>query len=134
LSLLTIIRSGVKVIDKVTRSLQANVTHQAWLGADEYGAPTYGSAVVRRALVDQQQHEHRTKSGELVATQAAVTFLDPIMPNGAPGRTEPIDANDLITLPDGTTGPIVDIAGFVDAGTNMPILSEVWIGKGERGQ
>jgi hypothetical protein len=128
-SLRTILTSGIKTIDKTTRSLQATILHEAWTGSDDAGAKSYGPPIARRAIVDQQVHEHRTKSGELVSTQASITFLEPIAPNGAPGRTEPVDENDVITLPDGSTGPIVDISGFVDAGTNMPYFSQVWIGR-----
>lgn len=130
MSLLTVLRSGVKIADKVTKPLQATVMHAAWTGSDDYGAGSYATPVARRAIVDQQQHEHRTRSGELVATQAYIGFLEPIAPNGAAGRTEPIDPNDVIILPDGTSGPIVDISGFIDAGTGRPLFSEVWIGRG----
>lgn len=130
MSLLDDVRDAVSTADDETKDLQATVQHEAWTGADQYGTPTFAAAVARRAIVDQQQHEHRTATGELVATQAYVAFIEPITPNGAAGRVEPIDPNDRITLPDGTTGPIVDVSGFVDAGTGRPLFSEVWLGRG----
>ena len=35
---------------------------------------------------------------------------------------------DKIVLPDGTTGPILDMSGFIDAGTGHPIATEVFLG------
>jgi len=39
-----------------------------------------------------------------------------------------IDDHDVIVLPDGTTGPILDMSGFIDAGTGHPIATEVFLG------
>lgn len=44
-------------------------------------------------------------------------------------REYPIDPRDVIILPDGTTGPIVNITGPpVDPGTNYVYFHEVWLG------
>lgn len=123
----SIIRSGVKTIDRVTKSLQPTVTHRAWTGADVYGSPHYAGAVAREAIVEQKQELRKTSSGQLVLTKASVMFIYPIPPNGAAGRVEPVDPRDIITLADGTTGTIVDVSGFVDRVTKHPFFSEVWL-------
>ena len=59
---------------------------------------------------------------------AYVAFLEPIPPLGVADRVEPLDERDEITLPDGTQPKIVEISGFVDAGTGNPYFHEVWLG------
>lgn len=124
----SLIRRGVAVADRLTASLQPDVTHEAWTGQDGYGAATYAAGVARAAIIEQKQRLHRTSNGREVVTKAKITILRPITPNGAAGRTEPIDVRDRFTLPDGSTGPIVDIGGFTDAGTGRPYFAEVWLG------
>ena len=70
----------------------------------------------------------RTSTGADVVVRASVTFLTPLTANGAETRTEPIDPRDKIILPDGTTGPIVNISGPVDPDTGAPFLFEVLLG------
>jgi len=123
----TTVRSGVKIIDTVTKSLQCKVQHKAWKGADTYGTPQYASAVLRDAIVEQQQQQRKLPDGQYVMTKAQVMFIFPVPPNGAAGRVEPVDPRDIITLPDGTTGPILNISGFMDKGTGRPFFSEIWI-------
>lgn len=122
-----ILRGGIKTIDKVTKSLQPTVTHKAWKSADVYGSPVYASAKSYQAIVDQKQELRKTSSGQLVLTKASVMFIQPIPPDGAAGRVEPIDPRDIITLSDGTTGKIVDVQGFVDKKTTHPYFSEVYL-------
>lgn len=122
-----IIRSGVKTIDTVTKSLQPTVTHRAWKSADVYGSPVFASPKSYKAVVEQKQELRKTSSGQLVMTKASVMIIQPVPPDGAPGRVEPIDPRDIITLPDGTTGKIVDVQGFVDEKTDHPYFSEIYL-------
>lgn len=131
MGLLDVVRSGIALANSVTSDLQANVSHRAWTASSSYGDATLATAVLRPAIVVQSFKMHRTSKGEMVATRAHITFLEPITPNGAAGRMEPIDPRDTITLPDGTTGPIVDISGFIDRETTRPLLVEVWLGVGQ---
>lgn len=128
MSLDSIIRKGVAIADKVTRPLQCAVTHKAWIAQDVYGAAIYAGAASRLAIVEQKQQMRRTTTGELVMTTASVMFIYPVPPNGAAGRREPIDPRDVILLPDGSTGPLVDVAGFVDTKTTHPFFSEIALG------
>lgn len=133
MSLLTILRSGIKQARSITLDLQPVIQHKAWIGQNVYGEPVYAPAISRNAIVNVENHLHHTSSGEVVDTAAYVAILEPIKPNGTPGRQEPIDGRDLIILPDGTTGPIVSIEGFFDAETKRPMFSEVWLGKAGAG-
>lgn len=123
-----VVRAGVAVAHTITQTLQVGVSLARWQGQYAFGAVTYAAATDYPALVEYKVRLHETASGKLVQTRAKVTFLTVIPPNGAANRTEPIDSRDRIVLPDGTTGPIVDVEGLVDPGTERVYMSEVWIG------
>jgi hypothetical protein len=117
-----IVRRAVAKANTITASLQVEVTHEARTGQDTYGAPTFAAAVARPAIVERKQKLIRDTNGQERLSQHKVTFLQPVT----------LDVRDRITLPDGTTGPILDIAGLVDAGTNAPYYAEVLLGDGSR--
>jgi hypothetical protein len=123
-----LIRSGVATANGITEELQVAVTHEPWVGKDQYGGPVFGTPVSRQALVEMKQRLRRSYTGQEVMQMAAVTFLVPVEPNGAAGRREPIDPRDRITLPDGTTGPILDAAGLADPDTANPYFQVVALG------
>jgi hypothetical protein len=127
MSLLDTIRGAVKIADNVTKPLQATVSFKHWTGTDPFGVPTYSTAVPLLAIVDWARKLVRTPSGDLSVTRATVTFLDVVKLAAATGVTG-IQNEDSITLPDGDTGPILDISGFIDAGTTQPIATEVMLG------
>jgi hypothetical protein len=139
------IRAGVKLADKIFDSLQPYVMYSAWWSDDGYGKPMYLPSVKMKALVDMTARRRRTSAGQEVSVKAEVTILRPLpivggavfqyptfemgtFETGSGARENPIDPRDVIILPDGTTGPIVEIKGFVDRGTNHPFFSEVWLG------
>lgn len=120
------LRDGIALANSLTMSLQtANdgktgiVKHTPFLSVDGSGSRTYGSTVLRPALVDWKQRQVRTMTGELTVSRASVTFLDPAVV---------INDDDIIVLPDGTTGPILDMSGFIDGGTGNPFFTQVWLG------
>jgi hypothetical protein len=127
MSLLDVVRSAVKIADNVTKPLQATVTYQRYLSSDAYGTKVYGGVVSLRAIVDWKQKQLRTPEGVLSVSRASVMFLDVAALVSATSGNG-IDDNDLIVLPDGTTGPILDMAGFIDAGTKQPLATEVFLG------
>lgn len=127
MSLLDVVRAGVKIADGVTKPLQPTVTLEVYAGSDSYGTDHYMSPASLRAVVDWKQKQVRTTSGILSVTRASVMFLD-VAALAAATANKGIDDNDKITLPDGTTGPILDMAGFIDAGTGQPIATEVFLG------
>lgn len=127
MSLLDALRAGVKLADKITKPLQATVLYERESAEDEYGAVTRGAPVPLRAIVDFGRKQVRTATGELTVTRATIDLLD-IDAIVAATAGEGIGNNDRFTLPDGDTGPILDISGFVDAGTGHPIATTVMIG------
>lgn len=127
MGLLETLRSGVKLADKVTKPLQATVRYERAKGNDGYGKPTYASVVQLRAIVDFARKQVRTQSGELTVTRATIDLLD-IDAVVRATNGEGIGNDDRFTLPDGDTGPILDISGFIDAGTGNPIATTVMLG------
>lgn len=132
MSLLTTLRSGVKIADKITKPLQPTVSFRHYVGSDWQGAKIYDPPIASpaaelRAIVDWKQRQVRTLQGVLSVSRASIMFLDVAEIAAATGG-DGIDDNDLIILPDGTTGPILDMSGFIDAGTGQPLATEVFIG------
>lgn len=131
-----LVRNAVATANSLTGGtdgLQAEITHEPWTGLDGYGKPSYGSAVTRTAVVELvSQHARpaavRLDSGEVLVVRATVTILSPITANAASGRKGPVDPRDRITLPDGTTGPILTINAPVDPATAAPYFYEIGIG------
>lgn len=127
MSLLNILRNGVAIANTVTKPLQATVSYERYVSSDYAGEKTYAVAVDLRAIVDWKQKQVRTASGILSVSRASVMFIDIVELDAATGGLGISDA-DRITLPDGTTGPILDMAGFIDAGTGRPLATEVYLG------
>lgn len=127
MSLLDTLRSGVAITDKVTKPLQATVKFEKHLGDDGYGSDTFGPPQYLPAICDWRQQELRTAQGELTVSRVAITFLN-VADVARVTNNEGIDEQDRLTLPDGTTGPILDMSGFIDAGTGQPVATEVFLG------
>ncbi len=128
MGLLDILRTGVAIADSVTKDLQCYVMYTKSAGVDYEGNPgTPGAPIELRAIVDWKQAQVRTQGGELTVTRATVLFLD-IDAIIAATNGEGIGDEDIIILPDGTTGPILDMGGFIDAGTGHPLATEVFLG------
>ncbi len=122
-----ILRSGVSIANKVTRSLnfQALVPYKRLISTGGYG-PVYAAPVNLHAIVDLNAVQVRTRSGELTMTRSIVTLLDVAEVVTATGGNG-IGNDDLFTMSDGDR-PILHLAGFVDAGTLQPIATTVNLG------
>lgn len=128
MSLIALLRKGVKIADKATKSLQSVVTLRHYTGSQTLlGDKSYTSAVELRAVVDWEQRQIRTSGGVLSVSRAMVLFLD-VAALSAATNAQGVDDEDIITLPDGTTGPILDMGGFIDPGTGRPLATEVYLG------
>lgn len=127
MGLLDVLRAGVAVAHGVTKPLQATVGYEQCTGRDEYGERTYAASVALTAIVEWKQAKVETDGGTMAAYRATVLFLDaPRLASATAGAG--VGYEDRITLPDGSTGPIVSLGGFVDAGTNAPLATEVYVG------
>ncbi len=113
------VRSVVRTAKVAVGDLPSTITHEPWASQDEYGKPTYGTAVSRDAVVEIRTKAIRNTGGELVMARASVQFLEDVA----------IDMRDRLTLPDGTTSPIVAITGVIDPSTTSPYSQVVWIGQ-----
>ena len=128
MSFATSLRSGLKIIANQTRTVQGIVKHYAWTGQDQFGNESYAYPVDRKAIITERIQDRPGQSGQVTRTTAHLLFLDPIEPNGTPGRLEPIDTRDKIVLPDGSSNPIVETNGLVDPDTTRPFFMEIWLG------
>ena len=108
----------VAVADRLTKSLQCTVTYTPFTGSSGTGK-TYGSAVAKKAIVNMEQRQVRTLTGELTTCRASVVFFDTDLT---------ISTDDKIVLPDGTTGPVLLVKGPVDPTSTHPYLTEVFLG------
>ena len=150
----TVLRNGVSLANSLTVLLQDAVTHEAAIDIDGYGMTQYAPAVSRQAIVEMKQMLRRLSNGTEVLQRATVTFLYPIDGYefeeppfvigggggevGGPGviggdgsqfaRRDPIDPRDRLVLPDGTTGPILDVSGLCDPSTSAPFFLTVVLG------
>lgn len=132
MGLSSILRNAVKTIDNVTKDAQDYVQHYAWIGTAGDGEKIFAEPVLRKAIVNRNQRRAVTQIAQTsiqeMQSRATITIVEEILPNGAADRQEPIDSRDKFILPDGTSGPILDISGTIDPGTHMAYFYEVWLG------
>jgi hypothetical protein len=125
-----LVRRGVAIASRQTRSLQDAITHFAYVSQDLFGKKTFNppSGTSRKCLIEQRVQKRKLPGGQEVDVQAALLFLEPIPAQGTAGRVEPIDPRDEIVLPDGSTGPIIYVSGPEDPKTDRPFVLQVWLG------
>lgn len=132
-----ILREAVAIVQAETESLQGAIVLERWLGENEFGTPTYDEPMELTAVVEKKTKDLKGGSGsqqETLATTYVGIFvpLEAVDPSKMTDpqfvRQGPVDPNDRITLPDGTTGPILNISGFVDKVTSQPLYHEIWLG------
>ena len=105
-------------------SMMVDITHEIFTSSNGRGKDSYSTASPSpRALVDKTAQRHYTSNGVLVQIVATLIFLDPVN----------IGPDDRLTLPDGTTAPIVDTGGFLDSGTGRAFVTTVKLGNVVRG-
>lgn len=116
---MSFLSDAIKIADDVTRGLglQAVVTHRPWLSQTAQGKATYGGAVEMPAAVTLKQTKIRTQSGQEVMSRATITFP----------RDVAISVKDHITLPDGSSGPILSIDAPIDPETGRGFATTVYI-------
>lgn len=128
MSILTALRAGIKVADKIVKPLEPTVQYERMTSMDTNGKRTFGNgAVPLRAIVDFKRVQVRGRDGQVTMTRSTLELLDINAVVAATGGLG-ISVNDKFTLPDGTSGPTLDVGGFVDAGTGHPIATTVMLG------
>lgn len=127
MGLLDVVRSGVKIADALTKSMQTTVTYRRYSSSDQYGKKQLLAATPLRALVENKLRRVPSQSGVITDSTITITLLDVNAISAATGGAG-IGVNDEIVLPNGSTNPILNVGGFVDAGTGQPIATEVYLG------
>lgn len=120
MGLRNILVKAIGIADKVTKDLQPKVKYEKYLGLspDGFGTELYAAPVFIDAIVDWQQKQVRTAAGVESVSRAVITLPRPMQ----------INDEDRFTLPDGTTGPILDMGGFVDRVTGYAMSTDVYLG------
>lgn len=129
MSLLDAIRSAVNIADGITKPLQPTVTYyRANPLPDSYSTENFDPPVSLPALVEWKEVRMPTSTGVLLVTKPVVTFLS-VADVAAATEGLGFGSEDKLVLSDGTSGPIMTLDGaLLDAGTNRPILTQVYIG------
>jgi len=128
MSIRDILVAGIATARTITLPLHVTVQHSAWTGQDFNGKDTFATASSLKAIVNKEEKIFK-KEGIEVAAKTYIAILQPIASNGAAGRSEPVDTRDKFVLPDGTTGPVVEVSGFMDGGTGAPYFYEIYLGE-----
>ena len=108
-----------------------SVRLERWSGQDDTSKPTYASALTIKCIVERKSRMVKVRGGDEVLSKATISVLKPIkkLSPVVSGRTEPIDVRDLITLADGTSGPILDVdGGLTDPETGRGYVQVVYLG------
>jgi hypothetical protein len=128
-SLLDALTGGIAVAHKILSNgkMEGTVMFEHCIGADGYG-PLYAAPVPLLAVIDQKQTQVRTRAGVLTASSANIQFLNPADIAAATPGDGRIRDIDLITLPDGSKGPILSAGGYVNGMTGFAVAPEVWVG------
>lgn len=127
-SLDNIVRNAVAKIDNVTKSLQTTVLLSRWISQTYDGTPSYAAPLSLQAVVEYKQEQRQSPNGQTRVSKAHIVLIRPLDPLGAANRSEPLDERDLVTLPNMTTGPILETSGVVDPDTGRPYMHEIWLG------
>jgi hypothetical protein len=117
-----IIVAGINIADALTAGVQGTVQYQAYTSANGDGDESYAAAVPLQCVIDMKRRSEVTPSGRIVTTVAKLTF-----PRGGLN----INPKDRITLPDGTTGPLILDApdAVFDPVTGRGFITSVGIGE-----
>lgn len=129
LDIAKIVRNAIAgVVDPVTKSAQSNVQYFRWISdLDGMGTPGYAAKKILKAAIDWKQVQVRTPQGTDTTSRASLIFTNTAALMAATAG-KGIGDKDKFILPDGTTGPILDLGGFIDPGTSIPFATEVYLG------
>lgn len=127
MSILDVLRVGVGIADSVTKPLQSTVLYHRYVSSGVSGDVAYATAVPLHAIEDWTSVQVRTREGTLSVTRAVLSLLNVKEVVDATGG-DGIDDKDQFTLADGTRMSILDLGGFVDAGTTHPVATDVKLG------
>lgn len=96
--------------------MPATVTVQTFVGRDSYGTASYGSPITFSARVTYKNDYIRVATGEQVVSRGHIWIA----------TVEDVTVQDLITLPDGTTPPLLAVEQIADE--SGPLYTKVYFG------
>jgi hypothetical protein len=117
-----ILVAGIGIADALTAGVQCLVSYEEFISADGNGDEDYEDPVSIACVVDQTRKHKTTSTGRIDVVVATLTF---------PRGDLNIGPKDKITLPDGTTGPLIIDApdAVVDPVTGRGFIQTVMIGE-----
>jgi hypothetical protein len=119
----SVIASAFEAARAATESLQVAVTYKALVSTDATGEKVFGGPVSRMALVQEGKRIVTTQDGRTVPIRAIVTFFPE-----ADGEEPPaIGPHDMIVLPSGNSGPIVEVKDTLAAALGAVFVRTVWL-------
>lgn len=121
MSLVDTVRGLVALAQSIALPFEGPVMHSRWQSSGGSGDGAYADPVEVPALISWEQRQVREPGGTLTVSRSVLTFPYPI----------DVNDEDIFVLPDGSTGPILDMGGFVDAGSPIvgrPFVTEVILG------
>jgi hypothetical protein len=129
----SIVRGVIPVIKGIVGGqdgVMDDITIQYWIEDTTLeGDGSYSDPVPFQAIVEKKQQMVKTRDGQDVKSTTYLGFIEAMPARGTGnGRQEPLDTRDIITLSDGSTGPILDTDGLMDRATSAPYLLEVYLG------
>ena len=115
------VRLAVAATRRSMRGLEVQIQHQHGITRSSSGAITYAHNDSWSAFVEPVVKVVRDSKGVERVARARITFLFPLV----------VDTSDKFVLPDGTTGPVVEVVeGIADASnpTGCGVLTTVFLG------
>jgi hypothetical protein len=111
-----ILESGISIARGLTSGVQETCILEQVTGSSPSGDLEYADPIEFHPIVD-YTNKVSIRNAQIVSISATLTVLESISFNTAavidPPRKNPIDLRDRITLPDGSTGPIISVPGSV---------------------
>ena len=127
MSLRSILASGVKITNNVTKSVQTTVTLRRRTASPGDGGVSTETATTILVALDSRQTQVRTPAGVLMTSSAHIIFIDAAALAAATAG-HGVSVHDRVTLPDGVTYQILTVSGFIDPDTEIPFATEAFLG------
>lgn len=116
MSLATTVQNLVKIADSLTKPFQVSVRRGAFKSQETHGDGAYAYSQVL-AIVEKRQRQVMA-DGKLTVSTLKLTFP----------RALSVHVKDTFELPDGSTGPTLNVDGLLDPSTGQGFITEVYLG------
>lgn len=116
------IRRALTIVDDVTTAggITVDVVHRAYVAQDALGdGEPYAAPVTRQAVFKDIKHQFHGVGGYEVQSQGHLLFARPVT----------ITTSDQLTMPDGTTPPILEVNGVWDSEAGRRYYTVVTLGQ-----